>query len=65
MAPVIKAATSAIGQATPALPTSKQKIEVPRAMIEGNDKSISPVMTTKVRARAIKPNWGVVCANAA
>ena len=43
---------------------AKQKIAVPKAMIDGKDKSISPVMTTKVRASAIIPNCGVVCAKA-
>jgi hypothetical protein len=33
-------------------------------MIEGNERSISPVMTTNVSASAMMPNCGVVCAKA-
>ena len=62
-APVSKPASSASGQGRPAC-TVRQKIAVPSAMIEGNDRSISPVMTTKVRASAMMPNCGVVWAKA-
>ena len=63
IAPTANAPSSAIGHGTPAC-ARRQKAAVPSAMIEGNDRSISPVMTTKVSARAMMPNCGVVCANA-
>ena len=44
--------------------TSRQKTAVPSAMMEGKERSISPVMTTKVKASASTPNSGVVWAKA-
>ena len=62
-APVAKPKSKATGQTSPCV-TPMQKIAVPSAMMEGKDRSISPVMTTKVSARAIMPNCGVVWAKA-
>ncbi len=62
-APVKRPSTKASGQAIPAV-TARQKIAVPSAMIEGKDRSISPVITTKVSAKAMMPNCGVLWAKA-
>ena len=40
------------------------KIHIPKAMIEVNDRSISPVMTTMVRGSATMPKKGVADINA-
>ena len=63
-APVASPAISPSQCGMPAFAT-RQKIAVPSAMIDGNDRSISPVITTKVSASAMMANSGVVCANAA
>ena len=62
-APTAKAATRPRYQGTP-IGTRSAKAAVPRAMIEGKERSISPVMTTKVSAMAMMPNCGVVWAKA-
>ncbi len=62
-APVAKPPSTATHCGSSAL-TSRQNTAVPSAMMEGKERSISPVMTTKVRASASTPNSGVVWAKA-
>ena len=52
-APVAKPATSPATHCGSSALTSRQKTAVPSAMIEGKERSISPVMTTKVSASAM------------
>ena len=39
---------------------TRSKIVIPKAMTEGNERSISPVMTTRVRGIAISAKYGVL-----
>ena len=63
-APVAKAQTRPTHQGAPPWAVTRQKAAVPSAMTEGNERSISPVMTTKVSDSATMPNSGVVSAKA-
>ena len=63
-APVAKAQRRPTGQGAPPWAVARQNAATPSAMIDGKERSISPVMTTKVNASAMMPNCGVVCAKA-
>ena len=63
-APVARAQIRPTHQGAPAWAVMRQNAAVPSAITEGNDRSISPVMTTKVSDSAIMPNCGVVSAKA-
>ena len=63
-APVAKPASERQRAAAAPAWSTRQNTAVPSAMIEGNDRSISPVMTTKVSASAMMAKSGVVSAKA-